>query len=76
MIFKRVFKPINPLKGHYYNLALNLGLKLKPILDKGNCKVTINLFSLLQFTEINLKIWQYRSNVDKTAQLIKFFFLT
>ena len=42
-------------------------------LAKGNCKVTINLFSLLQLTDkIKLKIWQCRSNIDKSAQLNKF----
>ena len=42
-------------------------------LAKGNCKVTINLILLLQLTDkIRLEIWQYQSNVDKTAQLNKF----
>ena len=45
-------------------------------LAKGNCKVTINLFSLLQLTDkITLKIWQHRSNTDNTAQLNKFYLM-
>ena len=52
-------------------------LKLKAPLIKWNSKVNFKLFSLLQLTDkINLtflKVWQYRSNVDNTAQLDKIF---
>ena len=69
-------------KVHYYKLSLNLGLV------KGTlAKVTINVFLrfvssfvflltslLLQLAnKIKLKIWHCRSNVDKTAQLNKFY---
>ena len=60
--------------GTLLQLAVKLAVYLKLPLAKGNCKVTINLFSLLQLTDkIKLKIWQCRTIADKTAQLHKFY---